>query len=430
MIKIIVNDKSKEKITHNGYDIIYNDYGVEIRKNGRYIGEAATDEEAIKYIDNLDNVSYKKLKEKKPLNLYKVFYVKNEDDKTSNIDVKAYSEEQARTYTKKLLGRECYGYPHDVILLKENVTKDSLPLEFNIEKTINEAYKEYLNCVKNSEKGKIEYTDKYYDLLHKLSNFSKMNEREIMMVFNEWENNNISLKDTKVISSEHTHNANDRYKITGMYKRLNNIFTKFTRLQSPETAQQTVNKFKELDKEALDLEKTLTENGDIRDLGELRAQIKYYIDFIKRDYWEVKDSKQNIDKIILRKKQNEYGEYKIEVFINGTKSEEAAYYTDDWQDAMITYFNMVKQYGLTNKNKNNIYVADSSKDLNSEIYTYLFSNDIYNKEDLKFAKKYDLQFISKREEGVELKGKLENLKNYARNYLGENINKNLLKKGE
>lgn len=652
MIKIIVNDKSKEKITHNGYDIIYNDYGVEIRKNGKFISEAASDEEAMKYIDNLDNISYKKLKEKKPLNLYKVFYVRNEDDKTSYIDVKAYSEEQARTYAKKLLGRECYGYPHDVILLEENVIKDSLSSEFNIEKTINEAYKEYLNCVKNSEKGKIEYTDKYYDLLHKLSDFAKMNEREIMMVFNEWENNEVTLKNTETINTKWVlKNTGLRYEVWYDEKLIKKFATKkqaiewiqdrfprdkivedskikdddeswfemllklalekhekeFSSNVGPRIANRVAKKYginigyiknskeyyykytyfisdsrkETIMSDAIKILNIVEDNNeklvnqrikdaewsnewasledlgiDDRDKKAVEAYFKklaskYGVSYVRTVYgmypspifrgdrkkleklilkeyvgeskpdaeeeyefiedsikdtpdlttksgkqekwiqvmlssldelgdrhwnWTTRnkvninnnaitlvatengvelrsrngfkklytskediqtaiaihfsDSKSNVNKIILRKKLNEYGEYKIEVFINGIKNEEAAYYTDDWQDALDTYFNMVKQYGLINKNKNNIYMADSLENLNSEIYTYLFSNNIYNKEDLKFAKKYNLKFISKQEEGVELRGNLKDLKNYAHNYLGENINKNLLKKGE
>lgn len=79
-------------------------------------------------------------------------------------------------------------------------------------------------------------------------------------------------------------------KITGMYKRLNNIYDKFSRYASVETAKTAVNEYNALDKDALQLQRQISSDytGNMKDLAELRAQIEYMKNYIKKDWPEVK----------------------------------------------------------------------------------------------------------------------------------------------
>lgn len=55
---------------------------------------------------------------------------------------------------------------------------------------------------------------------------------------------------------------------------------------------------------------------------------------------------QQITKITLRKRRNEFGEYVIRVWVNGKRHPDADYFTNDWDDASGTYKLMLETAGL------------------------------------------------------------------------------------
>lgn len=66
-------------------------------------------------------------------------------------------------------------------------------------------------------------------------------------------------------------------------------------------------------------------------------------------------------RLTLKKKKNDYGEFKVVCMKNGKYDEEGTYYTDDWDDAVGTLKQMAKQMGLNVTQNGNSYVADSKK---------------------------------------------------------------------
>lgn len=69
----------------------------------------------------------------------------------------------------------------------------------------------------------------------------------------------------------------------------------------------------------------------------------------------------SIEKITLRlnKAQNEYNEYVVKCYINGKFDESGCYYTDDWNDAVDTFYAMAENLRLDTKQSGNTFLAES-----------------------------------------------------------------------
>ena len=52
------------------------------------------------------------------------------------------------------------------------------------------------------------------------------------------------------------------------------------------------------------------------------------------------------ERIVLNRRKNYYGEYVVKDYRDGKYYEEATYYTDDWDDAVGTFAQIVKQFDL------------------------------------------------------------------------------------
>ena len=57
----------------------------------------------------------------------------------------------------------------------------------------------------------------------------------------------------------------------------------------------------------------------------------------------------------LNKRKNYYGEYVIRGYINGKYDEESTYYTDDWEDAVGTFYAICKTMKIEPHNEGNRY---------------------------------------------------------------------------
>lgn len=44
----------------------------------------------------------------------------------------------------------------------------------------------------------------------------------------------------------------------------------------------------------------------------------------------------------LRQKKNNYGEYCVKEIVDGVRREEGCYYTDDWDDALGTFYKLAR----------------------------------------------------------------------------------------
>ena len=185
--------------------------------------------------------------------------------------------------------------------------------------------------------------------------------------------------------------------------------------ENPEIKTQVEKFAKDINKDYNDVVEKLTELKVFRNLNINIAfdNLKTLYNKYKETLWG--DSMEDKYTFKLSKRKNEYGEYVVRCYKNYKYYDEGSYYTDDWEDAFGSLADMAKRNGLTVKSLGSSFIADAKVTIEDKM-VYVFPS--LTDEDLRYAKRYGLEFVKEVKDGIALKGDLKNLKRYAEDYIG------------
>lgn len=102
---------------------------------------------------------------------------------------------------------------------------------------------------------------------------------------------------------------------------------------------------------------------------------------------EVRDTNNGKTYLRLEKRKNEYGEYLVKAYKEGKLNEEGTYYTDDWEDAVNTFYDCVRRLGydiIKDEDKVKVAIKKEDVDVKDEDTPFMLTDEMFDvlKEDI------------------------------------------------